>query len=175
MSDARASQHRVDRLIRELIHTGRPATATEVAQIIDRMATAPFDQRQVPVPTRMRGLQYRQTTLGAQADALTYHLIKRVVGERQWAEGTTAAEYVADLRRAVRASGTRLAVYERRGGHVVVTLTATYLAAPAARRTRDSLADLLIVYSADSGIIRSGYQLSNLQHTGVPAEARWLR
>ena len=52
------SQHRVDQLIRELIRRGRAATADEIEQIIERMATAPFDERVVPVPTRLRGLSY---------------------------------------------------------------------------------------------------------------------
>jgi hypothetical protein len=33
------SQHPADQLIRELIHTGRPATKDEVEAIIERMAT----------------------------------------------------------------------------------------------------------------------------------------
>jgi len=38
-----------------------------------------------------------------------------------------------------------------------------------------SLPDMLVVYSPDRGIILTGYQVSNLDRTGIPAEARWLR
>lgn len=73
------SQHPVDLLIRELLRTGRPAATEEIAQIIDRMATAPFNPQDRRVPTKERGARYRGYTLGARADSLTYHLIKRVV------------------------------------------------------------------------------------------------
>lgn len=75
------SQHPVDLLIRELLRTGRPAATEEIAQIIDRMATAPFNPQDRRVPTKERGARYRGYTLGARADSLTYHLIKRVVIE----------------------------------------------------------------------------------------------
>ncbi len=38
-----------------------------------------------------------------------------------------------------------------------------------------SLPEILVVYSADRGMIITGYQLSSLSQTGIPAEARWLR
>lgn len=84
------SQHPTDRLIRELIHAGRPATAGETEQIIERMATAPFDQRVVPVGIRQRGLTYQGITLANRADSLMYHLAQRVLQDKQWADGTTA-------------------------------------------------------------------------------------
>lgn len=173
--DGRVSRHPVDALIREIIHTRRPATDDEIARIIDRMATAPFDRRLVPVPMKRRGVDYRGQTLTAREDSLTYHLVKRVVDERQWADGTTAVEYVADLRRAIRHPSSRLTVYERRGGHIAATLTPTHAALPVARRASASLAQLLVAYSADRGIILSGYQVSGLSQTGIPEESIWLK
>jgi len=169
------SRHPTDRLIRELIQTGRPATEDEIGRIVDRMAAMPFDRCIIPVPTTLRGQTYRGHTLGAREDSLTYHLTKRVVDERQWLDGTTADEYLADLRRAVRAPSARLATYERRGGHIAVTMTPTSAAVPSVRRTPASLPDVLVVYSADRGIILSGYQVSSLDQTGIPDEARWLK
>jgi hypothetical protein len=49
---------------------------------------------------------------------LDYHLAKRVVLDHQWAFGTTAAQYLADLTAAVRDPRAQLAVYQRRGGHI---------------------------------------------------------
>lgn len=146
------SQHPVDRLIRELIRTGRPATPEEVERIIERMATVPFNPRQRRVRGEERGASYQGYTLGAREEALRYHLIKRIVIEKQWAEGTTEEQYLTDLRRAVSSSAARLVVFERRGGFL-----------------------MLVIYAADRGIIVSGYQFSSLETVRIPEEARWLR
>jgi hypothetical protein len=169
------SQHPADLLIRRLIQTRDAAAPEEIEQIVERMATAPFDQRALPVPMRLRGLSYQGQTLGVRHDSFGYHLVKRVVDERQWTEGTTAADYLEDLRRGVRNRGVRLAVYERRGGFMAAALTATAAAVPLSRRAAESLPNLLVVYGADRGVIISGYQVSSLEQTGIPGEARWLR
>jgi hypothetical protein len=161
-------------LIRDLIHSGRAATPGEVEQIIKRMATAPFDESTVHVRLEHRGLTYQGATLGARADALTYHLIKRVVIERQWSHGTTATQYLDDLRRAIHNPAARLTVYGRRGGSIAAVLAPTAVV-PAQRRADESWPDLLVIYSADRGIILSGYQFSRLERTGIPRGARWLR
>ncbi|MDQ6908886.1 MAG: hypothetical protein M3176_18870 [Chloroflexota bacterium] len=172
--DERASQHPVDILIREIIRTRRSVTDDEIARIIERMATVPFDQRLVPVPTKLRGITYQGHILNAREDSCTYHLAKRVIDERQWVSGTTAVQYVADLRRAIRHPSSRLTIYERRGGYIAATLTPTSAAIPVARRASGSLPVLLVAYSVDRGIILSGYQVSDLARTGIPEEPRWL-
>lgn len=169
------SQHPVDRLIRELIRTGRAATAAEVQQIIERLATAPFNPRQRRVRGEERGASYQGYTLGPREDALRYHLIKRVVIEKQWAEGTTEEQYLADLRRAASWVAARLVVFERRGGFLAATITPTDLVISAARRGPRSLPAVLVIYAADRGIIVSGYQFSSLETVRIPEEARWLR
>jgi hypothetical protein len=78
-----ASLHPTDQLIRALVASGRPATDEEAELIVERLATAPFDQRPVPVPLKLRGINYRGQVLGARASSLTVHLVKRVVEERQ--------------------------------------------------------------------------------------------
>jgi hypothetical protein len=124
LSDDLRSQHPIDRLIREIITTPRWPTDLEIGQIIERIATSPFDPDQnVLVRKKHQGLRYQDQMLGERASSLTYHLIKRVVDDQQWAFGTTAAEYLADLRQAVRSSDARLVVYERRGGCVAAILT----------------------------------------------------
>jgi len=173
--DERASQHPVDLLIREIIRTRCFVTDDEVMRIIDRMATLPFDQRLMPVPTKLRGTAYQGHILDAREDSLTYHLVKRVVDEGQWTSETTAVQYIADLRRAIRYPLSRRTVYERRGGHIAATLTPTSAAIPAARYAFGSLPELLVAYSADRSIILSGYQVSDLARTGIPEETRWLK
>ncbi len=175
MGEDRLSRHPADRLIRELIGTRREATDDEIAQIVERMATAPFHPAVLPVPMHLRGLAFQGRAILDREDALTCHLIKRVVADRQWTEDTSAADYLADLRRAVRAPAARPALYTRRGGRIAVTLTPTADAVPNDRRAASSLPEILVVYSADRGMIITGYQVSSLSQTGIPAEARWLQ
>jgi hypothetical protein len=175
VGEGRLSGHPADRLIRELVSTGRRATGDEIAQIVEQMAAAPFHRAVLLVARHLRGLAFQGRAIGDREDALTCHLIKRVVTDRQWAEDTSTADYLADLRRAVRAPAARLALYSRRGGHIAVTLAPTADAVPDARRAASSLPEILVVYSADRGMIVTGYQVSSLSQTGIPAEARWLK
>lgn len=169
------SQHPVDRLIRELIESQRSATVREVGAILRRMAAAPFNPRPVSVPFEERSLRYGNYRLEPCVPSSTYHLVKRVVVERQWAEGTTMNEYLADLRRAVAAEGADLGVYRRRGGHIAVTLSPTAAVIPSARLGSEPRPIVLVVYSADRSMILTGYQVSTLDQTGIPLECRWLR
>ena len=175
MQSGSLSQHSVDRLIRELIQTGRPALPGEIADILDRMATAPFDARIASVPAQLRGRSYLGRTLGVRESALRIHLAQRVLADRQWAAGTTESEYLADLRQAVQDPTVQLLVYARRGGSVAATLTDTTRVVAAARRGPDALPWLYVAYSADRGMIASGYQATGLQTLSIPGDARWLK
>jgi hypothetical protein len=169
------SQHPVDRLIRELVDTGRAATDKEVMQIIDRMASMPFASHEVRIDVDERGTSYQGLVLGTRADSFTYHLIKRVAIERQWAEGTTAADYLEDLRRATRDTEAQLAVYSRRGGVVAAIVVPTARILPPERCGDRPEHSIVVIYSTDRGRIISGYRYSTLAVTGIPQEARWLR
>ena len=169
------SQHPVDVLIRDLIQSARSATAAEIEQIVERMASAPFEPRNMRVPVEHRGLSYLGRTLGARESALFYHLVKRLVVERQWARGTTEVHYLADLRHAVRDSLARLTIYRRRSGHLAATVTPTDRAVASIRRGPRSLPELVVIYSADRGIIVTGYQVSKREQAQIPEEALWLR
>jgi hypothetical protein len=97
MPDDLLSQHPIDRLIRELIATRRFALPEEIDRIVERIASAPFDpQSDTSVLTEHRGLTYLGQTLGPRASALAYHLVKRVVIDRQWSFGTSSVEYLTD-------------------------------------------------------------------------------
>ena len=170
-----SSQHPADALIRELIATRRAATSAEIAAIIARLASAPFDERPTRVSIAERGMAYLGHTLGAREDSLQYHLTKRVILEEQWAVGTTTASYLADLRRAIGASTARLTVYERRGGAIAATITPTDAVLIEDQRGLRSFANLLVVYSADRGIVITGYQFSTWSATGLPEEVLWLK
>jgi hypothetical protein len=175
MRGSPSSLHPVDQLIRELIQSGRLANEQEVQRILDRLAAVPFDTSLRSVRLRHRGLSYQGTTLGARAPSLDYHLVQRVLVDQQWAAGTTAAEYVADLRKAIRHPASELTVYERRGGHVAVVLAPTEAVLAPAARGRLWLPELLVTYSADRGIIVTGYQVSSRAAASIPPGARWLK
>jgi hypothetical protein len=173
-ADHRPGSHPVDHLVQELVRTGRAATADEVERIGERIATATFGPSEVRVRPRERGLSYQGRALRTRDDSLFVHLVRRVVLERQWAAGTTADDYLADLRQAVRSPQRRLAIYLRRGGHLAATISPTLSGVPASRRGPEALPWLLVVYSADRGIIVSGYQISGSETAAIPEDARWL-
>jgi hypothetical protein len=112
--------------------------------------------------------------LGRRASSITAHLVKRVLVEHRWAFGTTAHRDLDDLRRAARLTSVRLALYERRGGSAVVLLAATEDVLPPERRGHQSLPLFVVVYSADRGIIVSGYQASELAAIAFPGVVQWL-
>ncbi len=58
------STHPADQLIRDLILTSRDVTATEIEQIIERIAAAPFEQRDVRAPVEFRGITYLGEVFG---------------------------------------------------------------------------------------------------------------
>jgi hypothetical protein len=169
------SQHPTDRLIRELIQTGHLPLQGERAQIIERIAAAPFDPRVLPVRQRHRGLTYAGQTLGDRAPALIYHVVQRVVVDRQWGSSTGATDYLEDLHRSVLWPSALLAVYARRGGHTATVLTGTEDVLPAARRGPEWLPEFAVIYSADRGTIVTGYQFSSLATLALPDELRWLQ
>jgi hypothetical protein len=136
-------------LIRDMLQSGRAATEEEIDQIIRRMAQAPF-------PTTQE------------------HCIRRTQ-EGQWAEATTDAQYVDDLRRAIRDTTARLAVYIRRGGSLAAVLAQTERIVPANRRGHLTESLLFVAYSADRGGIITGYQAGGLGEISLPEDVRWLR
>jgi hypothetical protein len=163
------SQHPADRLIRELIATHRQATPEEVAVIVARMASAPFDGRIVKIPPALRPV-----IGGTTADSLAIHLAKRTFVEQQWVDGTTAVDYVADLRRAILAPTARYLAYTRRGGNLAASITPATDVLPSDRLGVRHVSNMLVVYSVDRGVLISGYQFSDLSKTGIPEEVTWI-
>ncbi|MBA2596716.1 MAG: hypothetical protein H0V00_08855 [Chloroflexia bacterium] len=173
--ERRRSGHPTDRLIRELIQTGRPAQQGEINLILERMATAPFDPRLVRVLTDELGLSYQNRIVQPHEEALYVHLVRRVLADEQWAFGVTQDQYLADLRRSIRIASARLALYQRRGGYIAATLTSTIHAVSAINRGLRSLPQLWVVFSADRGIIVTGYQVSAPGAVSIPKDTRWLQ
>jgi hypothetical protein len=125
------------------------------------------------MPSEVRGTTYLGQQLGERGDALLVHLVRRVLVDRQWVEGTDEATYLTDLRAMVRDPAARLVVYQRQGGHIAGVFDPNRL--PPERRGSNALAWLYVVYSADRGTIVSGYQASGLGEIDIPEGARWLK
>ncbi len=109
-----------DLLMRELFRTRRGTTAAERAQIVAHIAAAPFDPRRVRVRPDERGTRYGTIVLGESEDSLTYHLVKRVVIERQWGSDTTSAAHTSMQFRA--RFSTQMPVFASTSGGVVSSL-----------------------------------------------------
>ncbi len=139
------------------------------------MAAAPFDLRVMTVRPGLRGVAYLGRILQPRDDAVVVHLVTRVVKERQWVEGTTAAQYVADLRRAVQQPDSRVLEYPRRGGPIAATISRTDRVLPVERQGVKPEQFLAVIYSVDRGVIITGYQFSSLETISIPREASWLR
>jgi hypothetical protein len=174
MPDRDLSGHPVDRLIHELVQTRRNVAPDEIQRILDRIATAEFDTRLIQVESFEQGLVYERRRLMPRDESLFVHLVRRAVIDKQWSLGTTAEQYVKDLRRVATVGGVRLAVYQRRGGSIAALLALTHLVIPAEQRGPRWLPELFVVYSADRGIIVSGYQVEGLATISIPEDARWL-
>jgi hypothetical protein len=171
-----APPHPVDALIMRLVRNHEAvATPADVAAIVERIATAPFNRHRVRVFGADRSLTYGGAMIGRVADPLRLHLAKRVEQERQWAYGTAADEYLADLRISARYPGARLLAYERSADFFAVTTSPTREAVPVHRLGRAWEPHLLVVYSARYGVLRTGYMNSEIGRLDMPEMIRWLR
>lgn len=170
-----ASPHPVDQLIVRFIREEIEASPEDVDRIVQRIATAPFNRRPTRVLSRERGMMYGDIVLGRMADPLVLHLVKRVVDEEQWAIGTTADEYLSDLRAAVLHPHAQIMVYERGGDLVAATMSPTDDIVPDNRRGVNWQPYLLVVYSARHGSVLSGYMFSTIEKLNLPERIKWLR
>lgn len=105
------------------------------------------------------------------ASSLRVHLAQRIF-EGQWHPGTSADQYLADLRSAVIQDDTRIAVYERQGGAIAAALATNTI--PADRLGEQRQQYLFIVYSAERGTIITGYQTEGMSELSIPETVRWL-
>ena len=148
--ESKLSQHPIDALVREAIRAKQAVADDVVGRVIERMATVPF-------PTVASHLE-RHAQIGA-----------------QWTNATTDEHYLADLRRAIRDPNAQLAIYFRRRGYLSAVVAETRRIVPSERRGTNSLPLLFVLYSADRGIIVTGYQCSGIGRLNLPEDVRWLK
>ena len=170
-----ASPHPVDQLIVRLIREEIEASPEDVDAIVQRMATASFSRRAIRVPSSERGLDYGHIVLRRSSDSLAYHLVKRVRVEGQWADGTTADEYLDDIQAAVKHQAARILVYERSGDFFAAAISPTTEVVPVGRLGRDWLPNLIVAYSARHAMVTTSYMFSRLAAVNLPEKIRWLR
>ena len=166
------SQHSIDRLIRELISTNRAVVAADGRRILEHVASSPFDPRERPVPAVLHEA-FRGDAAADQAASLLIHLQQRILLDQQWSPATSPREYLQDLRTAIRRHDARLLVYRRRGGHVAGVFAPTHV--PLSRRGQNTLPWTYVVYSADRGMLVTGYQVSGIEEVRLPEHVRWLK
>jgi hypothetical protein len=162
----------VDDLIQDLCRQPRQPTVIEMAQIRDRLSSAPFSTQTVRVPVRDRGYVYLGQRLESRASSDFLHLVRRVVIDRQWAHGTTIDEYLSDLRQLALVPSSDFVVYDRGQGPIAAVIGPN--STPPERLGPMALPYLFVVYSADRSCIITGYQISDIRELHVSDGPLWL-
>lgn len=168
----RSSQHPADRLIRELLVSGRRTSDHEIRTILERIASAPFNSREIAVNNALVEQEYLGLRIPHRAEASLAHLWKRVLVDEQWAEGTTVDEYVADIRASARDVNARLVIAVIRDSPSAGVLAPNR--SPLQRRGPNAGPLLFVGYSVNGGMITTGYQTADQAHVRLPVNARWL-
>lgn len=163
----------VDKLLTEILAGQVEVTDGVVDRIARHVARADFYEGVVPVKADIVGKEYLGRVIEKREDALFAHLVKRVLGDKQWADGTTEAVFAKDLRNVVRKNDFGMALYERHGGTMLMVVGDNNLAKSHKGEKPEAL--LAVLYSANRGKIISGYQASSLDTLDIEENAIWLR
>jgi hypothetical protein len=166
----------VDRLILNLIQTGRYPTGAELEAIRWHVAQSTFDRSMtLPADPRVVGLQRSDGTVVKLDDPIPtaeLHYLRHIVRQAEWPIGTTQAQYEASLGQL--ASGLRVGVLLREvahfGWHVTIVGRSGNLRGP-----RGS-AWMIVEYRVSDGYWVTGYQpRDGLLFALRRARRRWLR
>jgi len=170
---AKRMQEEPNRLIRELVGTKKTLSDKQWERVFDHVSQAGFATRQVAVEKELHGVIFQGQPLKARAGSLRAHLAKRVLLEGQWAEGTTAEQYLTDLKSVINAPDLQKAVYRSKDGQIVLGLLGRNRLPPE-RMGKNPKQFLWVIYSTDYGTITSGYQVSGIEWIRVPEGVRWM-
>ncbi|MCL4518144.1 MAG: hypothetical protein M1587_03000, partial [Thaumarchaeota archaeon] len=166
-------QQEPNRLIREFLDPKRMPTKEEIRKILDHVARAPFSTRPVKVEDELVGKTFLGRELRGKESSIIAHLAKRVLLEEQWSGSTTPDQYLDDLHGAIRDPDLRRVVYRGKDGIVNVGFLAPNKLLPE-KLGKNSRPYIWVIYAADHGTIRSGYQVSGVEAISLPEKARWL-
>lgn len=149
----------VDQLLLELIETGRQASTAELAAIITHVAQAPFATYLSRVPVELRNLlAQRGIIVPTRLSSIQRHLFKRMYDEEQWAVGTTADQYIADLHQAVVHPLVQIWTYSYLNQPFVGFLAPSHV-----QNTARPELYIFVAYSSVYKTLTTGYQASNAQ------------
>lgn len=168
------SRHTVDVRIRELSDPSTEMTNDDLDAIVEHVATASFSAKQWSIPHQMR-IVFDGVQVGATAESALYHVLKRVVHDRQWSTATSLSGYFEDIVATVQSSSSRIAVFRRWQQTTVAFLAETSAIVPVHRRGAAALPFVLVLYSADTGKINTAYMVASEPAARIPGHARWLR
>ena len=151
----------IDALILTLIETGRRASVEEVALLVAHVAQAPFASYPSQVPPLVRvGLQQAGITLpSGKVRSVEWHLLKRIYLDQQWPIGTTEAEFIADLHRAILHPRTEIWTY-RYYSHPY----AGFLSSSHVQQRSQVERSIFVAYSPLFGTITTAYQTGGISH-----------
>ena len=107
--------------------------------------------------------------------SLLVHFVKRTLSEEQWSTTTTIDDYAGDLRRAALAADAQVLAYTRWGDRFAATITPTRQVVPEQRLGRKACPNLIVIYSADRGVVVTGYMFTGLPDLNLPGDVLWLR
>lgn len=173
-SGARRGEHAIDRLIRQLADDPRALpTDEQIRQIARRVASAPFNPQfadMLPVADA----DYLGRPIAARGPSLFQHLVKRVLINQQWVYGTTADQLLDDFRRTATAPSSRFGVSKRGPASTLIVQAATDQVVSTAHRGPQAGPHILVFYSANRGMIVSGYQVDDVTLVAVTRHVRWL-
>lgn len=150
--------HDVDQLLLTLVNLNRQATDEELSQMITHVAQAPFSSRPVKMTRWLRqALEARGVrSPGEKLPSVDIHLLKRLYLDRQWPTGTTVEQFLADLHQAVRHPAVQVWTYRWLG-----EACAGFLSPSPLQHVPNPEAYIFVAYSADHGVIRTGFQASS--------------
>lgn len=167
----------IDGIVKGILDGSRQPTGEDVSAIITRMATAPSDARRRDLSQPLLDL-IRQHGQNAPAwpTEFTHHWAKHVLGDGQWESSTSEAIYFHDLRQAILHPRSRLVLHRLPNGRsraIVITYTSHII--PLERLGPKYGPELVVVYSADTGKILTGYMVKFSSDITSRPGTIWLR
>ncbi|MBA2714440.1 MAG: hypothetical protein H0U55_12915 [Rubrobacteraceae bacterium] len=164
-----------DKVIIELhANPGRRASEAEIQAIRDRLTSVGFPER-VRIPLASRGLSASGYTLGRREDSLIHHLVRRIVLDEQWTDGTTPEQYLADLRASIKDNSARFGVGKPQGNSAPLVYVFAGNLVPQQRRGRRDDPFLFVLYGVADGVIITGHMVSGADAVRKADDFRWLR
>ncbi len=152
----------------------READEAEIRTIRKRLTDAGFLE-EIRVPPSSRGLSASGYTLGGRESSLVHHLVRRIVLDEQWTDGTTPEQYLADLRAAVEDGSARFGVGKPSGNDAPLVYVLADNPVPHRRRGRRAEPSMFVLYGVADGVIITGHMVSGTDAVRKADDFRWLR